>query len=541
MLSRRGGSASIGIVIERAASRPANPPAEIAGLWLVAIALAALFTAFQIQSSLHSGQLSLPVTYDDVGYFNDALARLETLYRDGGRAFLSTFWANPPHAPLQTLLTLGAFGLFGPQHWAGAAMNAVPLALLLRLMLGYACRALPLSTSAVLAAAFLGFPLLGLLVLECRPDMLCALLTAAGALIVAADPRWRDGDRQTLAISTALFVGALLAKPTLAPVTAVVFGTAALSAILQAQDRKRAMRLALICGGIAALLALPYYLAVLPRLYAYITVNAFGSNASIWRANLPWSEHAAYYLTGYGGKAAIGKPWLVLCGSLLLVASFPLRRAALAVLPVVLVAFASVTVPSMKSPFLGVIVGAFLLGVAVILTVSLLARLPQRVALAGAVVLLAFSAAAWRPAFLRLRGFDVPITQAEHFKRIYTQTADALVAIPDLANRRLYFPVITPYLNQENIEFELRRRELPVPIQMPAIYHDADIASHRKAIAQADVAVLFSDDSTLPGSWPASEAIRKEINAAAAERFEPVAKIDGGPYPGQVMVFMRKK
>ena len=512
-------------------------------LWAVSAVLAALFTAFQIQSSLHSGSLSLPVTYDDVGYFNDALARLDVLYRDGGRAFLSTFWANPPHAPLQTLLTLGAFGLFGPRQWAGAAMNAAPLAILLRLMLGYACRALPLSTAAILAAAFLGFPLLGLLVLECRPDMLCALLTAAGALTVAADPRWRDGDWRTLAVGTALLVGALLAKPTLAPVTVAVFGTAALSAILQAQDRRRAVRLALVCGGIAVLVVLPYYAAVAPRLYDYVRVNAFGSNAHVWRANLSPAGHALYYLAGDGGKAAIGKPWLALAGALIVVsAPWWVRRwrAAASVAAVALIAFASVTEPGMKSRFLGLIVGAFVLGVSALLVVSMLARWPRRAAFAGAVALLAFSVVAWRPVFMRLRGFDVPAAQARHFSRIYTQTADVLATIPDLGQRTLYFPVIAPYLNPDNMEFELRRRGLPAPAA-PLVYLVGDLSAHQAIISKADVAILFSGESTLPMHWPASTGIRKEIGAAvAAAGFVPVAKVDGGPYLGQVVVLRRR-
>lgn len=512
-------------------------------IWLVSALLAVLFTAFQIQSSFHSGALSLPVTYDDVGYFNDALKRLEALYRDGGRAFLLTFWANPPHAPLQTLLTVFAFGLFGPQQWAGAAMNAVPLVIILRLVLGYACRMLPLPTSGILAAAILGFPLLGLLAIECRPDMLCALLTAAGGLIVAADPRWREGDRKTLAISAALLVAALLAKPTLVVITVAVFGTAAVFSIALHSRTKanawRAAKMALLVGGICALVVLPYYIAVFQRLYEYVTVNAFGSQASVWAKNAATPNPAVYYLTGPGGKAAIGTPWLVLCGALLVVSVPILRwRATLAVFLVMLVAYAGVTMPSMKSPFLGLVVPALVLGIGVMLAISLLARLPQRFALAGAIALLVFSAITWRPVSLRLGGASVPATQAQNFQRIYAETADALATIPDLGQRRLYMPVIAQYLNLDNIEFEIRRRGLPVPV-FDSPYHNADLDFHKKAIAQADVIVLFSDDSTLPLPWPASASIRKEITAAV-QGFEVAATVDGGPYLGRVLVLKRK-
>lgn len=510
-------------------------------LWAVSAVLAALFAAFQIQSSLHSGSLSLPVTYDDVGYFNDALARLDVLYRDGGRAFLAGLWTNPPHAPLQTLLTLAAFGLAGPQRWAAVLMNAVPLAIILRLFLGFACRTLPFMTAGIAAAALLAFPLLGLLILECRPDMLCALLTAAGALTIAADPRWREGDRRTLAISGALFVGALLSKPTLAPVTGVVLGAAALSAILLSQDRKRTARLALVTGGIAVLIVLPYYAAVFPRLYAYIADNAFGANAKVWRADLSPSGHALYYLTGNGGKAGIGTPWLAMGGALTVLA-LPVwirTRAALCVVLVALIAYASVTVPGMKSPFLGLIVSAFLLGIVAIFVVCLLARLRRRIAVAAALALLAFSVVTWRPVFMRLRGFDVPAAQSQHFTRIYNQTADALASVPDLGNRTLYIPVIASYLNPDNMQFEMRQRGLQPPA-IPLVYLNGDLSAHQALIAGSDVAILFSDDNTLPLPWPASSSIRKEIGAAvAAAGFVPVATVDGGPYLGQVVVLRK--
>lgn len=516
--------------------------------WIVAATLSILFAAFQIQSSFHSGALSLPVTYDDVGYFNDALARLDVLYRDGGRAFLHGFWANPPHAPLQTLLALIGFGLFGPQRWAADAMNALPLALVVRVFLGFACRALPPSTASILAAALLAFPMFGLLMLEFRPDALCALLTAAGALTIAADPRWREGDRKTVIIATALFVGALLAKPTLAPVAVAIYGVAVVSVIiLQSSSRTdawRIARMALVSGGIGVLVVLPYYAAVFQRLYDYITVNAFGSQAGIWAKNSATPDPAIYYLTGPGGKVAIGTPFLALAVALLAIgAPMWIRRWRISVCVAALsfVAYASVTVPSMKSPFLGLVVPSFVLCITAILAVLLVGKLPARTSTAAALMLLAFAVLTWRPVSLRLFGGSVPATQAQHFTRIYDQTADALAAIPDLGQRRLYVPVIAQYLNPDNIEFELRRRGLPAPA-MENLFFNANISAHRAAIDRAGMVVLFSDDSTLPLPWPASTSIRKEINEAVAATgaFETIAKIDGGPYLGHVLVLRRK-
>lgn len=519
-------------------------------LWLLSIVLAALFAAFQIQSSLHSGSLSVPVTYDDVGYFNDALGRLDILYHNDGWDFLKSFWINPPHAPLQTVLALVGFGLFGPRPWAADLMNALPLSVVLFLFFNFACRYLPLAVAAVLALALLGYPLLGLLVLEFRPDMLCALLTSIGALMVVVDPRWRQGERVSLGTTTALFVGALLAKPTLAPVTVAVFGVAVLTVFALHSsswgEAKRIAWIAILCGALGALIALPYYVAVFPRLFEYISTNAFGANANLWRENISWSEHALFYLSGTGGQVAISRGWLALAGAIL-VLSLPMliriRRTALAAFIVALAAYASVTVPAMKSPLLGVIVSAFVLCMLAILIVRLLDRLPGRLSLAAAIALLGFSVVTWRPVFLAIRNAVAPANaaQAWQYARIYTQTADAIASIPGLEQRQLYFPVISQYLNPDNLEFELRRRALPVP-GTPRVYLDGDIASHEALLAKSDLVVLFSDESTLPIAWPASSGIRKEIDAAvaASNSFEPVATVDGGLFPGGVVVLKRK-
>ena len=537
---------SIECVHRRMIEKAARP----AVLWLLSIVLAALFAAFQIQSSLHSGSLSVPATYDDVGYFNDALGRLDVLYRSNGWTFLKSFWTNPPHAPLQTILAMLGFSLFGPRPWAADVMNALPLSVVLFLFLGFACRSLPLAVAVVLAVALLGYPLLSLLVLEFRPDMLCALLTSIGALTVVADPRWRNGQRAALGTTIALFVGALLAKPTLAPVTVAVFGVAVLTVLAFHSsswgDAKQVARIAAACGGLAALIILPYYVAVLPRLVGYISINAFGASANLWRANISWSEHALYYLTGSGGQVAISGGWLALgCASLIL--TLPVwirtRRTTLAIFVVAFAGYASVTVPSMKSPLLGVIVSAFVLCTLAILVVRLLDRWPGQLSLVAAIALLAFSVVTWRPVALAMRSAATPTNsaQAEHYSRIYAQAVDAIASIPELERRHLYFPVISQYLNPDNLEFALRRRALPVP-GMPRVYLDGDISFHEALIAKSDLVVLFSDESSLPMPWPASSVIRREIGAAvaASSAFESVATVDGGLFPGKVVVLKRK-
>ena len=518
-------------------------------LWVLSFALAIIFVTFQIQSSIHSGALSLPPTYDDVGYFNDALQRLDLLYRTGAAAMFKNLWSNAPHAPLSTVLAMLGFCLMGRHPWAADAMNALPLALVLRLMLGTACRMLPLSCGLPLVSAFLGFPIFGLLILEFRPDMLCAIFAAAGTVIVVADPRWRAGECRTWLISTALFVGAMLAKPTLAPVTIFVFAIAVVAVTtLHARTRQNVRSMssvALKSGGLGLILVLPYYASAFSHIYEYIHTNAFGSQASVWALKLSVQDHLLYYLVGPGGSAAIGRAWLLLSVALVLGALPLLRhqwRTVLGVGSVGIAAYASVTIPAMKSPFIGLIVPAFMLAVVFVGTLVIASRLERHAAVTASTALLAISMLTWTPVSMRLWNLTISSTQSENYQRIFTETVNAIATVPELAKRTLYFPVIAQYLNQDNVEFELRRRNLDTPMAA-LVYLNGDINFQRKELAKSDLVVLFSHDSSLPLPWPASSGIRKEITAAVAQAgaFDTIAEIDGGTrYPGKVWVLRRK-
>jgi hypothetical protein len=525
-----------------------RPTPNTAVVWGLAALLALVFVAFQIQSSFHSGSLALPPTYDDLNYFNDAWPRMELLYRDGGYAFLKQLIVRPPHSPVQTLLAIGGFALLGARPWAAYAMNVIPLILLLRVLLGISLRFMSLVSAGILSVALLGFPLVGLMVLDFRPDMLCALLTATGVLVIVADPRWIDGDRKTFWLVAVLFAGALLTKPTLAPVTMVVFLTAATCTTWSRGAgvhgiRKLAWR-GLRCGLIGGTIVLPYYVLALPRLIEYINVNAFGKQAEIWRHQYRAIDNALYYITGPGGQFALGRGWLAMTCLAILV-SLPWlirhRRVASAGLVVFLVAYASVTVPAMKSPYLGLIVPALLLGIVAVVAMLTLQRLPFRWRWLGAFCLLIFSMTAWRPVAVRQWHEAPSITMIQHYNRIFTAMVDAVAEQPDLGHRQLYFPLIAQYMNQDNLTFELRRRGLPAP-SIPELYFNRNLADHEAALRAADLVVLFSDDCELPIPWPASYTIRQDITArvVASDSFEPVARIDAGPYKGGIVIYRRK-
>lgn len=217
-------------------------------------------------------------------------------------------------------------------------------------------------------------------------------------------------------------------------------------------------------------------------------------------------------------------------------------RTAAAVLVVCLVAYAGVTLPSMKSPFIGIVVPALVAVVAATAAVLLLSKLPKPAAAVLAALLLVYATVTWRPVTLRLWNFSAPVSQVKHFQRIFDRTVEAVGSIPDLQHKHLYFPVISQYLNPENLEFGLLSRGYGAPGSVAKIYFEPSIEAQRAELAKAGVVVVFSDDSTLPLPWPASVTIRKEINAAVAESgaFEAVARVPGGPYGGEVIVLKRR-
>jgi hypothetical protein len=515
-------------------------------LWLVSGALSSIFTAAQIQSSLRSGSLSLPVAYDDVTYFNDALARLDLLYREGGAVLIKSFWTNPPHSPLETLLAMAGFGLLGPHPYAADAMNAIPLAILLRLFLGFAVQFLSLPTAILLSIALLGFPLFGMLALEFRPDALCALLTAAGAVIIVADPAWREGKLPAVLTASALFAGALLSKSTISPVTVIIFGVATLATIcLQARkrdDAKIMVKISIVSGGIGALIALPYYVTAFSHLFRYITDTM---TADIWRVKLTSQEHALYYLTGPGGNVSIGHNWLsvAVVAWIVGIALFPRhKRTAVGLALVGLTGYLAVTVPATKSGFLGMIVAAFVLCLSAMVITLILSRSPRWFATTAVVLLMLFSITEWKTVAVRFRGSAVPASQAQASNRILTQTVDALAAITNLGSKTLYVPVIEPYLNADNVEFELRRRGLSPPQTVGMLPLERDIVPHREALDRAQVIILFSDDSDLPAAEVPSSAIRKDISAmiAASGSFQEIATVNAAPFAGNVTILTHK-
>src|SRR5438046_954623 len=110
-----------------------NHPSPVRDWWVVwfVASTACLFSALVIHQSLREGRLSLPATYDDVSYFEDAARRLQAIYDDGVAAWFLDLFRIPPHTPFGTLIPFFGFALFGMHDWAPAAINTIWIAILL--------------------------------------------------------------------------------------------------------------------------------------------------------------------------------------------------------------------------------------------------------------------------------------------------------------------------------------------------------------------------------------------------------------------------
>src|SRR5262245_14571733 len=102
-------------------------------LWAV---IAAVFTAAAVQHSFSRGRLAGEIDFDDVGYFNDGLRRLDLLYDEGVVAFVENYECQPPHSPFSSLLALASFAVFGIHDWAPYAGNGILILFLVALLDG---------------------------------------------------------------------------------------------------------------------------------------------------------------------------------------------------------------------------------------------------------------------------------------------------------------------------------------------------------------------------------------------------------------------
>lgn len=254
--------------------------------------IAITFTAVVLQWSFSYGRLAYDITYDDVGYFQDAYSRIKTLYEQGWGFLLADLFRNPPHSPYASLLAFTGFALFGPVDWAPYLMNGVTVFLILG-FLTYILRNIPFLISALLVILFLFVPLSFYAVHEFRPDYAVALLTCMFACL-AFESSLSEQNRRSFKLRWAgvVFGLALLSKPSFfAHTLALGIGVSALIVLHQpvTGDRQWQQKKGRVIFSIlrdfylpAMVLAIPYYVVNWRHVWGYFSVNTMGNYSEIW-------------------------------------------------------------------------------------------------------------------------------------------------------------------------------------------------------------------------------------------------------------------
>jgi hypothetical protein len=333
------------------------------------MAIAAAYTAFHVISSIHGGKLALPAKYDDVTYLNQGAQWLNA-WQHGG---LGAFWSAPvAHSPISVYTAFFGFLIFGPYEWAPYAINGLFVWLFL-MGLDDLAQGLPTYQRLLLPLIALTYPLLANLVMAFRPDVLCSIVTAyLLTLIIKTD--WLKPTRSRLLFLGILLGIALLSKPSIFPITiGLTLSGIVITALVDYEKQGSRRSLLKITNkttqviGLGILVACPYYIfGGLQHIATYINVVISGPNRTIWAKTFPIKDNLLYYLNGNGSM--LGN-WLGLDLCLIILAVlvaifrqnwFVLEKSLVAIV-VFGLAYGFVTIPAVKSPFLGVIVSALLL------------------------------------------------------------------------------------------------------------------------------------------------------------------------------------
>lgn len=341
--------------------------------WWGTIAIA--FTYFNISQSIVQGKLSLPPVYDDVSYLLQGAIWVNA-FREGG---LGELMAAPiANSPVMVFIAFLGFMLFGFYTWAPYAINSLVIFGLL-IGLDLLSSKLPQYQRRILPLITLTYPIVANLVMEFRPDAICAI-TMAFYISACLRTNWRSSSWQKQVGLSSLLAFALLCKPSIFPITLFVAITALFSSILAHLSWKnlRGIQLRLLIEklakpiaisiGISLLLVSPYYLlGGLKQTLDYIQVVVFGTNRDMWTPSFPLSYSLVYYLTGRGGWMMGSWFWLniallnITLAAVLYQRQLDLSKRAIAATVILVTAYITVTIPSTKSPFLGLIVTAIIL------------------------------------------------------------------------------------------------------------------------------------------------------------------------------------
>jgi hypothetical protein len=524
---------------------PVRAGGDSAKRWIAAILITGTFAAMLIHQSFAMGTLALPALYDDISYFVSGAELLRQFHEKGFAGVARAYFSNPPHAPLSTAMAFIGFAALGIQNWVGPAMNAVLLLFFVRAFLA-AAAGLSVAQGSVLAVALLGIPFFGITVMQFRPDMICSLLIASGALYIILVPQWLERSREQL-IAGLLFAAALWAKPTVFHLTAVLFGTAMLlasSSLLRAGNLRQPMKACLTTTVVAVGAAVPYYAFAGGRVVTYIWRTAFGEEAAIWVKPQSLKDHVLTYLTGEYGQYSFGS-WIYCALVVAAIAILLLRaeqnrarsRGAMLVALMVLLAYMAVTIPKFKGPH-GYAFAALLIAAIALAAIGIARALPRMASWGATLLLLLYSA--WH--FGWPYHFEIWPGYVQARWAMVRQSADALG--PDVVGKTFLQTTPGLHLNYSVLALEYYARGWTPP-RGDTIQASADLAEHRRRLSGADIVFALTPEITevfphLPTSSARFRAQEIELIEQSG-LFEAPIRIEDPISKGAALLYLKPK
>jgi hypothetical protein len=532
---------------------PTTHPTRCNPRFVIPVLLGLLFGLASLFHSLHQGQLSVPTTYDDIYYFVDAAQRLQSVYDHGPARFFRDYVSQPPYSPLATLVPMLAFSLFGLHDWAPAALNilyAIAILIMLRVAMAESAWTAYLGVAIPLVA----WPIMGQLVIQSRPDIVVGLLTAFGVFHMLSR-RWLLSDTRNLIIVSSAFGLALLAKPSISPITLSLYVsslTVATLIDLRSPEPRPSLTQALFFNAksllVAALIAFPHYALIWREMYEHIYVTTFGTEKDIWsvKSNVP--GHLLYYVTGPGASLMMGY-WLAVTAAALFISLSlayanririePIRLGGLFL--VCTLGYLGVSIPAHKSVFLGVVVSSFVLMAFVrsmIFNLRILSGSRWRgwhAAYISAAMLTALLLYQWP-----WQGEPERWTTSLQRRDLVSKLALQIGAQP-IEHATVFFVGLAKDLNPHALRFELLRHRVR-GVTVTDRHRSNDMSDYKVLIDVSDFVVTFTNDNDEVESWLPSAQVIPAVNASlsTSSSFVRLSTFRSPSGHGDIELYMRR-
>jgi hypothetical protein len=290
--------------------------------------LAVLLAIVYLRISQLGGRLAADLTFDDVGYANDAARRILMGAEHGLFAFVRTFVDSPPHSPFSTLLAVTAFAIGGLNDFAIYASNTLVL-VAVATFVTYEVRHTRRPVLLLVLCVVLLSPIAYRTIHEFRPDIALGFTTAVmvwwfiGGLV--------QDDSKVFRRAGYAFGACLLIKPTFfAHTLAIAFFLACLALLARFFRRPglsfiRHVELRELAWflGVGIVIAAPYFVVNGSHVVQYFWDNTRGPQSAIWSLAadtsildlLGTNLRIGFSLPGYHLVLSIAV--LLLCGLLL--------------------------------------------------------------------------------------------------------------------------------------------------------------------------------------------------------------------------------